>query len=274
MARPIGLAALTVLELRPPDQVACAAAAGFSHVGLRLIPATPDDTLHPMIGDTAMAREVAQRLVDTGVKVLDIEIFRLRPHTRVQDYAAAFDAGARLGAKHALVAGNDPDEARLIDNFAAICELAARFELTADLEPMPWTDARSVPQAARIVAAAGRANGGVLVDAIHWDRSAGTPDDIRAVPPGRLRYAQLCDAPAERPTDTDEILRQARTERLFPGEGGLDLRGMLRALPPDIPLSLEIPTLALAKTVPAVERARRALAATRALLAALAAEER
>jgi hypothetical protein len=37
-------------------------------------------------------------------------------------------------------------------------------------------------------------------------------------------------------------------------------------LPPDTPLSLEIPQERLARSVPAVERARRAMAAMRALL--------
>lgn len=80
---------------------------------------------------------------------------------------------------------------------------------------------------------------------------------------------QLCDAPAERPQDTAGVLYEARAERMFPGEGGLDLLGLLRAVPRDIPLSLEIPTAKLAETVGATERARRALAATKALLAKL-----
>ncbi|MBS0551207.1 MAG: sugar phosphate isomerase/epimerase, partial [Proteobacteria bacterium] len=65
----------------------------------------------------------------------------------------------------------------------------------------------------------------------------------------------------------DEILAEARAERLFPGEGGLDLLGLLRAVPRDLPLSIEVPTHALARTVGATERARRALAATRRVLA-------
>ena len=40
MKQPIALAALTVLELTPPEQVSVAAQAGYSHVGLRLIPVT------------------------------------------------------------------------------------------------------------------------------------------------------------------------------------------------------------------------------------------
>jgi sugar phosphate isomerase/epimerase len=79
----------------------------------------------------------------------------------------------------------------------------------------------------------------------------------------------MCDAPAERPTTLEGLLHQARAERLLPGEGGLDLRGILRAVPGDTPISIEIPQEALAKTVPAVERARRALQATHRLLQSL-----
>ena len=113
MTHPIGLAALTVLELSPPDMVSCAADAGFDCVGLRLIPATAEEVQHSMIGDTPLVRETARRLVDTGIRCLDIEIFRLKPETGVDDYRAALETGARLGAREALVAGNDPDEARL-----------------------------------------------------------------------------------------------------------------------------------------------------------------
>ena len=48
---------------------------------------------------------------------------------------------------------------------------------------------------------------------------------------------------------------------MFPGEGGLDLVSLARAMPPDIVVSLEVPTVTLAKTMDAEARARRALAA-------------
>jgi hypothetical protein len=44
----------------------------------------------------------------------------------------------------------------------------------------------------------------------------------------------------------------------------------VRALPRNLPLSLEIPRTELAKTVPAAERARRAMAGMEELLARLA----
>jgi sugar phosphate isomerase/epimerase len=256
--RPIALAALTVLELGRARLLR-----------LRVLPATPEEPQHPMAGDTPMVRETRRRLGDNGVRVLDIEVFRLKPDTDVAAYRATLETGARLGASEALVAGNDPDEARLTDRFAQFCGLAAEYGIGANLEPMPWTDVRDFAQGVRIVERAGCANAGVLIDAIHFDRGGSAASEIASVSATRLRYVQLCDAPAERPRDPATLLHQARAERLMPGDGGLDLRGILRAVPRDRPLSLEIPMHTLARTLPAAERARRMLAKTHRLLESL-----
>jgi len=58
---PLALAPLTVLELSPPEMVACAATAGYSHVGLRLLPATGNE---PTFGDA-----VARGAPGTSLKV-------------------------------------------------------------------------------------------------------------------------------------------------------------------------------------------------------------
>ncbi|MNW17048.1 hypothetical protein D3C71_2160970 [compost metagenome] len=66
----------------------------------------------------------------------------------------------------------------------------------------------------------------------------------------------------------DEILRQARNERRFPGDGDCDLLGLLRALPADLPLSLEVPSRQLLEQgVGALERAQIAIDKARTLLA-------
>lgn len=94
LPRPISLAALTVLDVSPANQVLCAAKAGYSHVGIRLVPATPTETQYDMIGDTPMIREVEANLKATGVKVLDIEILRIKPDTRAVNWKAFFETGA------------------------------------------------------------------------------------------------------------------------------------------------------------------------------------
>ena len=48
--------------------------------------------------------------------------------------------------------------------------------------------------------------------------------------------------------------------------GNDDLVALLRAVPPNLPLSVEVPTRSLARTMTAADRAKRALAATRAVL--------
>ncbi|MNG20340.1 hypothetical protein D3C84_1045870 [compost metagenome] len=110
----------------------------------------------------------------------------------------------------------------------------------------------------------------MLVDAFHFDRSQSRLEDLARVAPSRLRYAQLCDVAGPRPTDMAEILRQARNERRFPGEGDCDLAGLLQCLPANIALSLEIPTVQLLEQgVSGLQRAQMALDKTRELLARL-----
>ncbi|MCW2268283.1 MULTISPECIES: sugar phosphate isomerase/epimerase family protein [Pseudomonas] len=265
--RVMSLAALTVLELSPDAMVEVAARAGYSHVGLRLEPATPEEHHFPLVADAGLRRRTAARLRDTGIQVLDVEILRLTPDTCVADFEALLTVGAEFGASELLVAGNDPDERRLTDNFAALCDLALQYGLHPHLEFMPWTDAKNLAQALRIVEQAGRDNGCVLVDAFHFDRSASSLDELRRVAPARLRYAQLCDVAGPRPDDMTEILRQARNERRFPGDGDCDLGELLNSLPASIPLSLEIPTRQLYEQgVSALQRAQMALDKTRQLL--------
>jgi sugar phosphate isomerase/epimerase len=254
VTRKIGLAWLTVPELPAHEQVSTAAQAGYSHVGLRLLPVA-GQTLPPFD-----VPEIERRLAHTGVRVLDIEVFRLSPETNVADFEPAFATAARLGASELLVHGADADEARLAENFGRLCDLAARYRLAANIEPMPWVEVSTVLKARRVLDRAARQNSAVLIDAIHFFRDQNAFADI----PKALRYMQLCDAPAERPADMQEIIRQARGDRQFPGEGGLDLQGLMRALPPDLPISVEVPH---ARPMRPLERARRAMDATRKLLA-------
>jgi sugar phosphate isomerase/epimerase len=256
--RALGLAALTVLELPHHEQVSVAAQAGYTHVGLRLVPVAGQPYEYPV--DMAA---IKARLADTGVRVLDVEVFRLTSETKVADFEPALAAAAELGARHLLVHGADANETRLAETYGRLCDLAARYRLVANLEPMPWVDVSSVAKALRVLHGARRANSGLLIDAIHFFRAGDRVEDLTSAPRELLHYAQFCDARRERPADMQELIRQARADRLMPGEGGLDLARLVRALPAELPLSLEIP---YAKPMPALERARRAREATLRLL--------
>ena len=255
MKRRIGLAALTVLELSPAEQIDVAAQAGYDFVGLRLVPVAGQPYHHRV--DVA---EIEKRLAGSGVPVLDVEVFRLAPETKVADFEPMLAIAARLRATDLLVHGADADEARLGDNWGRLCDLADAYGLAANLEPMPWVDVSTVAKANRILGIAGKSNAAVLIDAIHFFREANSLEDLSST---RTRYLQLCDAPREKPASMEEIRRQAREDRLMPGEGGLDLRGLLGALPADLPICLETP---YAKPMSAAQRARRGLELTRKFL--------
>ena len=270
MSRPLALAPITTPELAPPDTVTVAARTGYAQVGLRLLPSSPGAFAWPLASDAALLRETRARLRDTGVAVLDIDIIRQGPTCDPATYDRFFETGAALGARAVLLAADDPERTRLVENFAALCGRAARFGLMIDLEFMPWTAVRDLAAALEVLQAADQPNAGVVVDTLHVARSNTSIDALRAVPRRWLHYMQICDAPAVAPTTTEALIHAARSERLFPGEGGLDLAGMVRALPPDLPISIEVPRETLARPMPAEERARRALEATARLLATLA----
>ena len=265
---PFSLAALTALDLPPPKLIEVAHACGFEQVGLRLLAATSGGTAYPLMDDRAQMRETKARLAATGISVADLEVFAFRSDTVIASLEGVLEAGRELGARHTLVAGYDPDLERFSDRFAEYCALAERYGLTADLEFMPWTCVPDLATASRIIEKMASPAAGVLVDALHFDRSGSRLEDLRKLPPRRLHYWQICDAPAERPATMEEMIHAAREERMFPGEGGIDLVGLAKAMPADITISIEVPTATLARTVEAETRARRALHGARAVIAA------
>lgn len=243
MTRLLSLAHLSAIDLPPPELIRAAASAGFDAVGLRLIRVTDTSPGYPLMHDKALMRRTLSALSDTGLRVHDIEFVKIEPETDVLALAPFLDAGAELGAREVIAAPYDPDLARLADRLAALAESAAPRGLGVCLEFFPWTVVPDLTTALKVLDSAGPSLG-LLVDSLHFDRSGGSLADLRAVDPARLRFAHLCDAPVHPPYSTDALLHAGRAERLPPGQGQIDLAGFLRALPPDLPLGLEIPMLA------------------------------
>ena len=99
--------------------------------------------------------------------------------------------------------------------------------ITVDLEFLPWTTVSNANAALAVLNKAGRpANAGVLIDPLHMARSTTTLADIAALPRECLHYAQLCDGPGSGNFTHAEIIHMARFERLLPGEGSINLRGL------------------------------------------------
>ena len=261
MQRPLSLAALTVLQASPPDMARIAARCGYSHVGLRPLAATPAEPQFPLLTDSALCRELARVLDGEGIGVLDVEIVRLVPAMDWQQIERVLEFAARFGAARLLVADNDPERARSKATLAELAGRCAPYGVTPHLEFMPWTCAPDLAAAKDRIA--GIANCRLLIDAFHLVRSGGSVDLITPGDPD-IGYVQLCDIAGPIPA-MDEILREARSDRLLPGKGDIDLAALLERLPA-LPVSLEVPSDAMRDSgVSAERRAQLAIDLLRAL---------
>jgi sugar phosphate isomerase/epimerase len=263
MSRRFALAALTAIHLTPPELVSAAARCGYDAVGLRLNPFRAGELQHPMFNNSPMLRETEARLRDTGSEVLDIEVMRLSAQQDVQALLPVLETGRRLGAKYALTLIDIADLSLAAEKFAELCALAAPLGIVCVLEFAVWLGVGSIQVASAVIERAGQVNGALLLDPFHLFRSGGQVADMTAVNPDLIHYAQFCDASATAPATTAAISEEARFDRCLPGEGGLSLQAFVEALPPDVPLSLEVPNRRLAETVDLDERLRRTLAAAK-----------
>src|SRR4051794_29524038 len=178
----LSLAHLTVLQAKPLELIDLAKHAGFDAVGLRIVPPLPGDTITPVVGDLPLQREIKRRLSQTGIFIMDVEAIWLMPDSSIDGLQPALETGAELGAKYVLIVGNDPDRARLIDRFGALCSACAGCGLRPMLEFIPYSQIRTLAEAHDVLIAAGAANAGILVDALHLSRSGGSPSDVSRYP--------------------------------------------------------------------------------------------
>lgn len=257
------LAHLTVLGTTPTELIEIAAGAGYDYASIRTTPVAPGEQVTPLAGDPAMVREVVHRLADTGIRVLDVELARLGPDDHPDQYLQMLEVAAEVGARHVIGQLPDPDRTRATERFGRLCDLAHDFGLTVDLEFPSWTETPNLAEATRVLRAAAQPNAGILIDLLHFARSDSSIAELRDLPPEWFHFAHVCDAPAEVPTTQEGLIHTARFERLFPGEGGIDLSAILSALPPGIPYALEIPHAERVAQFGAKEHARLALTATR-----------
>jgi len=256
------LAHLSALDLTPPELVIAAQEARYDFVGLRMVAVTPDGAAWPLWEDRKTMAATRARMDETGVGVLDVELIKLSPETDVSIFVPCMEASAEIGAKHLLTQADDPEFERVVDNFARLCELAAPYGLTCDVEFIPWLKTGNLQDAGNLVRASQASNGGLVIDSLHFARAGCSPQDLDEWPREWFHYIQLCDAPAKAPDSIDGLIFAAREERLLPGDGELDLMGIMEHLPYPLVVGIEMPAEILSFTAPPEERAAMARKAT------------
>jgi sugar phosphate isomerase/epimerase len=260
----------------PMDTTDAAAGAGFGAVGIRICARRPGEPFAtPVVGVPGQAAALRQRARDLGVRLSNVSAYQFYPEVNWPQMLPVIDALAELEVPVVVANSFDPDSARFTERFARYCEHAARVGARVALEFLPYSGVRTLDAALAVVHDSGATNAGLLLDALHLQRSGSTPAALRALPAERVIFAQLCDAPASPgPMSDEQLIEEARHARLPPGEGGLPLDAFLDALPAGCEIEYEVARAdmrersPLDKALAAAADAQRYLGAYRARAAA------
>jgi sugar phosphate isomerase/epimerase len=263
----LSLSSLTVLPCSPVDQIDAAQDAGFDAVGLRIQPTLPSDI--DVMADVSLRRAIERRIGSTGLRVLDVDVSRVGPQTDVTVFEPLLAYAGYLGAENLVITSLPRDQYRASEEFqcarkiAELCEVGARHGVRPILEFIPFRGIASLDQAVRIAKLVDHSNFAICVDTLHLCRSGGDPAELANVDPRLIACIQLCDAPQPAP---DDLRNESRYGRLYPGEGMLPLIEIMRAAPPNVPVSVEAPSMRRQMRSP-FERAQEAAHCARRVLA-------
>lgn len=260
MSRLYSLAYLTVPGVTPPEQVQIAHDAGYDAASFRLIQmgvaGEPDiDPCAPQ-----MVRETRDALERTGLQCLDIELARVLRTTPANAYERAFAAGAELGARQVISsAWTDVrnDKGFIVERFGEICDLAAQYGLTVNLEYPAFSRLCCIDDALEVLRLANRPNQGLLIDTLYHHFTGGTLADLARVPKKWINFLHVCDTDHVA-YNKDEMIHIARDARLYPGEGVISFP-LIAAAIPDAAISLELPNAERTAKYGRTEHARRCL---------------
>lgn len=261
----LSLHQLTALDASPRELIEIARRLAVSSVCLFTHVSEAGAGRYPLVGKGDVG-DLRALLDEAGMTLSNIEVFSLDRTRPRDDLDPGLALGAALGATRATAHLHEvSSDEEAVDRFAEFAMRAAAHGIVAGLEFNNFSAVRDVASAERVVRSAGR--GSLVLDMLHAVRGAATTSDV-AQASDLIYYAQLCDGPADMPDDGR--WREAVGERLPPGDGDFPLIELARPLRADVVFDIEVPQSSARKAgVPAFDRARRAVDASRRLLAKL-----
>jgi sugar phosphate isomerase/epimerase len=224
------LCAGTLQNVSMATRLAAARDGGFAAVSL-----FPSDIERARREEQLSDGDLRRMVGDHGLRVAELDpLLNWVPGLENDFFGPGVDEFVRLGVAVGARSLNVvlplpmalPEE-QLTAAFAGVCDRAAAHDLLVHLEAVPWTAVPDVTAADRIVRAAGRPNGGLMIDAWHHFRGRAGNAAIEAVDGARIFAVQLSDAPAE--PEPDLMSATLRARRL-PGDGAIDLPDLVRRL--------------------------------------------
>lgn len=232
MSHILSLAAGTLPEFQPAEVAAAAGQSGFTHAGF---------TIEPEQWNMTALRETKAALATHDLQVLDVEVLWIPEGGLLDDgHKTIVDAGLELGASNALVVSSETDPDRTAEALHQICEWCAPGNMRVALEFLMITAVKNIGDALDIIDRTDHPAAALLIDTIHFQRAGHIPDDLADIDPHLFPYSQICDGNLKCQSDFEHYLEDAIDLRSVPGEGHLPVGDILKALPDQIPLSLEI----------------------------------
>jgi sugar phosphate isomerase/epimerase len=263
-APPFILDHITAAGLDCTSLVELAARTGFDGVSFWVCLPDPNLQIETLALGTPRFAEIKAALSANNLFVSGVECFGLTGAPPTDANRRQLEAAAEIGARLATVLFFAPlPQPRAAELLVQWAELAASFGLDLSVEYMSANIApgmNSLAQTLEAIALANRPNLGLTIDMLHLSRTATPPEALAAVPPGLIKYIQLCDGPAHMPPERQ--LEEGAFNRLLPDEGDFKLDAYLSNLPKNVPLGLEVPRRGMA----AADLARRGLAASKRVL--------
>lgn len=217
----------------------------------------------PIIDSVARGAALCDRARAAGISFCTADTYVIdagEPEDYEPTLAIAQAAGARF--INCIYRVGDLDSAvRKLSRFAA---LADHYEIQPIYEWSRFSLVTTLAGSVDLLHRCDMPSLGLNADILHLIRNGEGPEDLLKVDPRLLVYAQLCDGPLNLPAD--RMLEEAVRNRQLPGEGEFPLRAFVDNLPVDAIIAAEAPAERLIGTLSALERARRAVTATRAFL--------
>jgi sugar phosphate isomerase/epimerase len=226
------LCAGTLARASLPERIEAAVAAGYR--GLSLFPSDVRRARTEGLDDATLRSLLADN--DLEIAELDPLMTWLPgvdpgPGPFATSESECYEIAESIGGRsiNCVVFSPKPvPEETLVESFAALCDRAAERGLLVHLEFMPWTQVATALDALTVVEAAGRDNGGIMLDTWHHFRGPLSDEELRAkIPAKRILAVQLDDAPTEAEPD---VIEETLNRRRVPGDGDIDLPGVLRFL--------------------------------------------
>jgi sugar phosphate isomerase/epimerase len=238
----IGLGCANLLQCTLPELIDAAEGAGFRRITARpyafaqaLATGWSEATLRSRLAEAGIAVTMIDGLATAlpgtrSARDLDASLQARMPPDVLDppDEAACFRAATALGAPIVNVAhylGEPQPRDVLAEALAGVGQRAAPLGLSICLEFFPDSGVPDLAFAQSIVEACGEPNVGVLLDVFHHDRSGGTVEDIRRLPPGAILGIQISD----RKRPPAGAAHVPFSGRQLPGQGELPLRDLMDA---------------------------------------------